>query len=93
MLGRRVVTALVLLAILLPAIFVYPPLAWGVLTLVFLTVGAWEWGRLLEPPGASSMHTRWSAEATRSRPGVTATGPLPETAWASSCRRQRSPPS
>ncbi|TXH48217.1 MAG: phosphatidate cytidylyltransferase [Burkholderiaceae bacterium] len=55
MLGRRVVTALVLLAILLPAIFVYPPLAWGVLTLVFLTVGAWEWGRLLEPPGASSM--------------------------------------
>ena len=54
MLGRRVVTALVLLAILLPALFVYPPIAWGVLTLVFLTVGAWEWGRLLEPPGASS---------------------------------------
>ena len=50
MLGRRVVTALVLLAILLPAIFVFPPIVWGVVTLAFLAVGAWEWVRLL--PGA-----------------------------------------
>jgi phosphatidate cytidylyltransferase len=47
MLGKRVATALVLLAILLPTIFVLPPLAWGLVTLVFLCVAAWEWIRLL----------------------------------------------
>ncbi|GAA4405618.1 phosphatidate cytidylyltransferase [Quisquiliibacterium transsilvanicum] len=47
MLGPRVITALVLLAVLLPAIFVFPPLVWGVLTLAFLAVAAWEWVRLL----------------------------------------------
>lgn len=47
MLGRRIVTALVLLAVLVPAIFVFPPVVWGVLTLGFLAVGAWEWARLL----------------------------------------------
>ena len=52
MLGRRVITAVVLLAILLPAIFWFPPIVWGLLTLVFLAVGAWEWARLL--PGAPS---------------------------------------
>jgi len=52
MLGTRVLTAAVLLAVLLPAIFVFPPLAWGVLTLGFLALAAWEWTRLL--PGAPS---------------------------------------
>ena len=52
MLGKRVLTAAVLLAVLLPAIFVFPPLAWGVLTLGFLAAAAWEWTRLL--PGAPS---------------------------------------
>ena len=47
MLGRRVVTALVLLAVLLPAIFWFPPVVWNLLTLGFLAVGAWEWDRLL----------------------------------------------
>jgi phosphatidate cytidylyltransferase len=50
MLGRRVATALVLLAILLPAIFVFPAPVWGALTLFFLAVAAWEWTRLL--PGS-----------------------------------------
>ena len=50
MLARRVVTALILLAILLPAIFSLPPIAWNLLILGFLAVGAWEWDRLL--PGA-----------------------------------------
>ena len=50
MLAKRVATAVVLLAVLLPAIFVLPPIAWGVITLGFLAVGAWEWARLL--PGA-----------------------------------------
>ena len=50
MLGPRVLTALVLLAVLLPAIFVFPPIVWGVLTLGFLAVAAWEWVRLLPAP-------------------------------------------
>lgn len=54
MLARRVVTALVLLAILLPAIFVFPPIVWGVLTLGFLAVGAWEWARLLPGSGGAA---------------------------------------
>ncbi len=47
MLGKRVVTALVLLGILLPSIFVFPPWVWGAVTLVFLAVGAHEWSLLL----------------------------------------------
>jgi len=47
MLKQRVITALVLLAILLPALF-YPSsiVPFAVVTLVFMTAGAWEWGRL-----------------------------------------------
>ncbi|HWS75875.1 MAG TPA: phosphatidate cytidylyltransferase [Quisquiliibacterium sp.] len=62
MLGRRVVTALVLLAILLPAIFVFPPLVWGVITLAFLAVGAWEWARLLPARGGAAP-SGWPAVA------------------------------
>lgn len=47
MLGKRVVTALVLLAILLPSIFVFPLWVWGAVTLVFLAVAAHEWSLLL----------------------------------------------
>src|SRR5690606_19957603 len=47
MLGKRVVTALVLLAILLPSIFVFSPWVWGAVTLVFLAIGAHEWSLLL----------------------------------------------
>lgn len=47
MLGTRIVTALVLLAVLLPSIFVFDPWVWGVVTLVFLAVAAYEWSRLI----------------------------------------------
>ena len=57
MLGRRVATALVLLVVLLPAIFVFPPLVWGVLTLAFLAVAAWEWVRLLAGSVAAPIAT------------------------------------
>jgi phosphatidate cytidylyltransferase len=45
-LKQRVITALALLALLLPALFA--PLSWPfkVLTLVLIAAGAWEWGRL-----------------------------------------------
>ena len=46
MLKQRIITALVLLAILLPAMF-YPIAApFGLVTLVLLACGAWEWARL-----------------------------------------------
>jgi phosphatidate cytidylyltransferase len=47
MLGQRVATALVLLAILVPAIFVAPPWVWGLVSLALLAVAGHEWGRLL----------------------------------------------
>jgi len=59
MLGKRVITAVVLLALLLPAIFVLPPLAWGLVTLGFTVAAGWEWTRLL--PGAPRA---WVAGAT-----------------------------
>ncbi len=46
MLKQRVITALVLLAILLPAL-VYPdPVAFCAVVLLLVAAGAWEWGRL-----------------------------------------------
>lgn len=47
MLQQRIITALVLLAILLPAVF-YPSstVPFAVVVLVLMAAGAWEWGRL-----------------------------------------------
>ncbi|MFN4120528.1 phosphatidate cytidylyltransferase [Acidovorax sp.] len=46
MLKQRVITALVLLAILLPALFYSSTLPFTVVVLVLMAAGAWEWGRL-----------------------------------------------
>ena len=46
MLLQRVITAVVLLAILLPALFAANPTAFNIIVVVMLTAGAWEWGRL-----------------------------------------------
>lgn len=46
MLSQRIITAVVLLAVLLPALFLSSPVPFLFLILVFLAVGAWEWGRL-----------------------------------------------
>ncbi len=56
MLKQRVVTALVLLAVFLPALFA--PSAWpfGAVSLVLIGVGGWEWSRLNGSP-------RWAAIA------------------------------
>ncbi len=51
MLGQRVVTAVVLLAILVPAIFLAPPWVWGLVSLAMLAIAGIEWGRLLGAPG------------------------------------------
>lgn len=46
MLRQRIITALVLLAILLPAVFYPEPLAFGVVAGILIAAGAWEWARL-----------------------------------------------
>lgn len=55
MLKQRVITALVLLALLLPALFHSRPEALAVLTLVLIAAGAWEWGRLNQLSQAPSL--------------------------------------
>lgn len=46
MLKTRIITALVLLAILLPALFYPHPFAFNAVALVLIGAAAWEWGRL-----------------------------------------------
>lgn len=46
MLKQRVITAIVLLAILLPALFWRTPQPFLAITLVLIAAGGWEWGRL-----------------------------------------------
>lgn len=46
MLKQRVITAIILLAILLPALFYKTPVPFSALALVLIGAGAWEWGRL-----------------------------------------------
>ncbi len=54
MLKQRILTAIVLLLLLLPALFHPDTLYWRLITLVLIVAGAWEWGRLngLGPFGA-----------------------------------------
>ena len=46
MLKQRIVTAVVLLAILLPALFYPSPVPFAAVTLALIGAAAWEWGRL-----------------------------------------------
>lgn len=47
MLKTRVITALVLVALLLPALFYLPQNYWALLVAAFIGIAAWEWGALL----------------------------------------------
>ena len=47
MLKTRVITALVLLALVLPSLFFLPQAYWALLVALFIGVAAWEWGGLL----------------------------------------------
>jgi len=48
MLGQRIVTAVVLLALLLPALFAASAWPFAALTLALIAAAGWEWGRLNE---------------------------------------------
>ncbi|MBI2732241.1 MAG: phosphatidate cytidylyltransferase [Aquabacterium sp.] len=51
MLKQRVITALILVAILLPTLAAQVAWPFAVLTLVFISAAGWEWSRLNEAPG------------------------------------------
>ncbi|PIM53068.1 phosphatidate cytidylyltransferase [Roseateles chitinivorans] len=55
MLLQRVITALVLLAILLPALFASNPIWFALLTLVMIAAAGWEWSRLNGKPGVPAL--------------------------------------
>lgn len=55
MLRQRVITAVVLLALLLPAMFAPAPWPFALLTLVLIGAAGWEWGRLNAAGGAGSV--------------------------------------
>jgi phosphatidate cytidylyltransferase len=52
MLKQRVITGLILLAILLPTLLAEVAWPFALLTLVFISAAGWEWSRLNEAPGA-----------------------------------------
>ena len=51
MLKQRILTALILLAVLLPALFSTSPWPFAALTLLFVAAAGWEWSRLNGQPG------------------------------------------
>ena len=54
MLRQRVITAIVLLAILLPALFAARVWPFAAVTLVLIAAAGWEWGRLNQMPQAGA---------------------------------------
>ncbi|MDV7400658.1 hypothetical protein RZS08_55090, partial [Arthrospira platensis SPKY1] len=46
MLKQRVITAVILLALLLPALFYPNPMPFNAITLVLIAAAGWEWARL-----------------------------------------------
>ena len=75
MLRQRVITALVLLAILLPALFYPSPVPFTALALAFMAAAAWEWARLngCGAPGALA----WGAACAALCAGTWLTRPSP----------------
>lgn len=50
MLKTRVITALVLLAVFMPALFYLPAAGWAVFATLIAVLAAWEWGALMRLP-------------------------------------------
>ena len=57
MLRQRVITAIVLLAVLLPAMFYSTPILFCAVALMFIAAAGWEWGRLNSYSFAASVLT------------------------------------
>lgn len=81
MLKQRVITAIVLLAVLLPALFAAQPLP--LLLLVLLVVGAagWEWARLNDLKGAAAIGTGAAVAALGALLFWLLPQPVPRAVW------------
>ncbi|MBY4595299.1 phosphatidate cytidylyltransferase [Ottowia caeni] len=55
MLKQRIITALILLAILLPALFASTPTPFVALSLILIAAAAWEWSRLVGWGGVAAL--------------------------------------
>jgi len=82
MLRQRVITALVLVAVLLATLAASSAWPFAVLTLAFMAAGGWEWGRLNEAHGALA----WAMAAVVAVAGAAAlaaglTGQVPAVLW------------
>lgn len=55
MLKQRVITALILVAILLPTLAAQAAWPFAILTLVFISAAGWEWSRLNDAPGVRAI--------------------------------------
>jgi phosphatidate cytidylyltransferase len=79
MLKQRIITAVVLLAILLPALFWPSPVPFMAVALILIGAGAWEWGRLngLAQTGALLLAGVCVALCAASWNTVLLPGPLP----------------
>ena len=83
MLGQRVITALVLLALLLPALFAANPWPFVGLTLLLIAAAGWEWGRLNAAGPLLSLAMGALLAAAGAAAAVAGwTGQAPPVAWA-----------
>ena len=55
MLRERVITALVLLALLIPAVMARSPLPFALLTIILISAAGWEWARLCGLPRVAAI--------------------------------------
>lgn len=80
MLKTRIITAVVLLALLLPALFAVQPLPFALLTLLMIGAGAWEWSRLNGLAGVPAVSFGLAVSAA-AWTGYLALGMQPAPAW------------
>jgi len=73
MLAQRVATALVLLALWLPTLWMQSPWPFMVLTLILISTAAWEWARL----NGAAAGAAWASGVALAAAGLLAAGALP----------------
>ena len=81
MLKQRVITAIVLLAILLPALFASTAWPFALVTLVLIGAAGWEWGRLNAAGGLSIVLGGLLAAACAGALWGTRSTPVPPLLW------------
>ncbi len=74
MLKQRIITAVLLLLVLLPALFYPAPMPFILVALALICAGAWEWARLNGQQGSKAM--LWAALTTLALIGLWLTGGL-----------------